>query len=172
MRYVLVPLGNKGKEYELTRHNAGRLVVNELGSVEGFDVLVPSGYMNESGLDVAKYMRYHNDVMPIIVYDDKDLPLGVVKLAYDRGDGGHNGVKSVITCLGTKTFLRVRVGIGAHDASTAPIHGERVQSFVMGRFTEEELKVLRTESVEKAKLMLDTLLSSGVEKAMEKGNKN
>lgn len=167
-----MPLGNKGKEYELTRHNAGRIVMSELGEVEGCDVMIPSGFMNESGLDVAKYLRYHDDTMPIVMYDDKDLPLGTVKLAYDRGDGGHNGVKSVIMCLGTTAFLRIRIGIGAHEGGDVPVHGERVQSFVMGRFTASELETLRTSVATKVKEMLSILLVEGVEKAMEKGNKN
>lgn len=170
MIYVLVPLGNKGKEYEFTRHNAARIVMQEIGEIDGYEVLVPTGYMNESGLDIARYMRYHDGRVPVVLYDDKDLPLGSVKLAYDRGDGGHNGVKSVMQCLGTTAFLRVRIGIGSHKESEVPLHGERVQSFVMGRWTEGELAALKTEVTKKVKDMLVILLSEGMEKAMEKGN--
>ncbi len=174
MRFVIVLLGNKGDVYKDTRHNAARILfetVKELPA--GFDKLVPTGFMNESGLDVAKYVRYHDEVMPIIVYDDKDVEMGRIMLAYDRGDGGHNGLKSVIQCLGRSDFLRLRVGIakeGTDGQTLIPLHGEAVQKFVMGKMTEKEKEKLKEKSQSIAPLLL-TIRDHGYQKAMEVYNK-
>ena len=174
MRFVIVLLGNKGEVYKDTRHNASRILFETVKEMpHGFDILTPTGFMNESGLDVAKYLRYHDEVMPIIVYDDKDLEIGRLMLAYDRGDGGHNGLKSVIQCLGRTDFLRLRVGIakeGTDGQSLLPLHGDAVQKFVMGKMTEQEKAILKEKS-KSIVPMLTTLFDHGYQKAMEVYNK-
>lgn len=175
MIYTIVPLGNPGKEYELTRHNAARIVLlhkeDELSLVASSEVFVPTTFMNESGKDVKKYLDYHEGRKLILVYDDKDLALGSVRISYDRGDGGHNGVKSIIDSLGTKEFIRVRIGIApkGEDGKVMPIQGERVQGFVMGKFTEEELMVIASERGKVIQSIKDIVLF-GHEKAMERNN--
>jgi PTH1 family peptidyl-tRNA hydrolase len=170
MKFVIVLLGNKGEVYSHTRHNAGRVLFDEVKTIpEGFDVLVPSGFMNESGLDVARYMRYHEMVEPLVVYDDKDIEIGKMKLAFDRGDGGHNGLKSVIQCLGRTDFLRLRVGIapqGTDGREVLPPHGDAVQKYVMATFREDEKEKLATLSLSIPELLV-MIRDHGYHKAME-----
>lgn len=170
MKFVLVLLGNPGNAYKYTRHNAARVLFEKINDVpEEFDMLIPSTFMNESGLEVVKYLRYHENVVPLVVYDDKDLEIGRMKLAYDRSDGGHNGLKSIITCLGRTDFLRLRIGIapkGTDGREVLPPHGEEVQRYVLETFRQEERDMLEKlgESVPD---LLDTLSKEGYQKAME-----
>jgi PTH1 family peptidyl-tRNA hydrolase len=131
--WVLVPLGNPGGEYACTRHSRGRLMAqrwmddNRLEPKAAHDlyhgtlyaltgaimVLVPDTYMNLSGKAVAEAVR---GGMPlermVVVYDDKDLPLGMGRLNTSGGSAGHNGLQSIMDELGTDSFLRLRLGIG------------------------------------------------------------
>lgn len=172
MTYTLVPLGNPGKEYESTRHNAARIVLSLLSeSSLPCEVFVPKTYMNESGKDVREYLRYTVGKEIILMYDDKDLALGTVRISYDRGDGGHNGVKSIIESLGTTAFIRLRIGIAGVDeeGNTKVPQGDDVQKFVMGRFSEEERGILEKTAplIEKA---IKDIVELGYQKAMEKNN--
>ncbi len=170
MKFVIVLLGNPGKAYEYTRHNAARVLfegVKELPT--GFETLIPSTFMNESGLDVVKYLRFHENVTLVVAYDDKDLEIGRLKLAYDRGDGGHNGLKSVMQCLGRADFLRLRIGIapsGTDGKEKIPPHGDEVQKFVLATFRKEERDEL-VRLAEKIPDILTTLRDEGHAKAME-----
>lgn len=151
---VIVGLGNPGKEYQLTRHNLGFLVVQAF--VEAFggtfckeahfesfhakvkvdgqsvDVLMPLTYMNHSGRAVAKFINYYklkaSDVL--VVVDDMALQFGQMRLKSFGGTGGHNGLKSIQACLGTEQYSRLRLGIG-HARHAHVDH-------VLGRFTEDE----------------------------------
>jgi PTH1 family peptidyl-tRNA hydrolase len=175
MIYTLVPLGNPGKEYEMTRHNAARIallrVKNDIESISSLEVFIPDTFMNESGRAVADYLRYHDDREVIVMYDDKDLPLGMIRISHDRGDGGHNGVKSVIEHLGTREFTRVRIGIANKDETGNILvpKGEEVQGFVMGKFTEDERKTLE-ETTPKIVKALNDIVNHGYQKAMERNN--
>lgn len=175
MSYTIVPLGNPGKEYETTRHNAARIMLSLMKhDVEGLndcEVFMPRSYMNESGKDVATYLRYHEGREIILMYDDKDLALGTIRISYDRGDGGHNGVKSIIESLGTKAFTRLRIGIAGNDqdGNLSVPQGEAVQKFVMGHFTDEEMKILK-QTAPSALAALKDIVSLGTGKAMEKNN--
>ncbi len=131
--WTLVPLGNPGEPYATTRHNLGRLVVQRwmgqnarkaevalrfqtgtLYRLQGpFQALVPGTYMNLSGQVVGEAVRAGFDPARLIVlYDDKDLPLGLGRFRLEGSAGGHNGVQSVIDHLGTQAFARLRLGIG------------------------------------------------------------
>lgn len=170
--YTLVPLGNPGNEYTTTRHNAARIVSSSFKEEDiPCEVFIPDTYMNESGKAVAEYLRYHNDREIIVMYDDKDLPLGSIRISYDKSDGGHNGVKSIIESLGTKEFVRVRIGIAPMDeeGKTKAPHGEEVQKFVMGRFTEHEMEELKKITPRILDAIKD-IVSLGHVKAMEKYN--
>lgn len=135
-------LGNPGRRYAGTFHNAGRMAVELLarglgvrlrvsgdadcgsGVLEGSEVLLgcPRTYMNASGLAVAPVYRKRagspEDL--VVLHDDLDLPLGVVRLKRGGGTGGHNGLRSLLDDLGTPDFLRVRIGIGRPPEGTDP----------------------------------------------------
>lgn len=145
---LLVGLGNPGKEYERTRHNVGFRVLDALGVDFSFekkfnaevarddDVLYckPMTFMNNSGQAVRAIVDYFNidpgDV--VVVYDDKDLPFGTVRLRSVGSAGGHNGMRSIIGNLGTNSFARVRIGVAPEHpiADTA--------KYVLGRFSADE----------------------------------
>jgi PTH1 family peptidyl-tRNA hydrolase len=137
--------------------------------MEGVEIFTPKSFMNESGREVAEYLRYHEDRDIVLIYDDKDIPFGRLRIAHDRGDGGHNGVKSVIESLGTTEFTRIRVGIAPKETDgkeIIPPHGEDVQKYVLGILTDEEQVALRTL----APMLLgaiSTLVHDGYKKAME-----
>lgn len=171
--YTLVPLGNPGKQYERTRHNAGRIVCEQIKLSENrIEVFIPKTFMNESGLAVYEYLKYHNDRELVVIYDDKDLPLGTIRISYDRGDGGHNGVKSIIESLGTTAFIRLRIGIGPkgmlEDPTSAP-HGDEVQKYVLSNFTDEEMVELKRLAT-RVELALTEIVENGYVKAMERFN--
>lgn len=173
--YTLVPLGNPGKEYEFTRHNAARIALESareaIEAIPSLELFIPDTYMNESGRAVAEYLRYHDDREVIVMYDDKDLPLGMIRISHDRGDGGHNGVKSVIEHLGTREFTRVRIGIAPKDESGAVKipQGEAVQGFVMGRCSDDEKKAIENLAPKIVSAISD-IVTLGYQKAMERNN--
>ncbi|MED0939981.1 aminoacyl-tRNA hydrolase [Bacillus mobilis] len=153
---LIVGLGNPGREYELTRHNIGFMAIDELakrwnislneqkfkgvfgaGFVNGEKVILlkPLTYMNLSGESIRPLMDYYKiDVEDFIVlYDDLDIPVGKLRLRMKGSAGGHNGVKSTISHLGTQEFQRIRMGIDR------PKNGMKVVDYVLGRFTSEEI---------------------------------
>lgn len=149
--WTLLPLGNPGEEYADTRHNLGRLMLQRwiqdrgvevpvrhrfqagvlyaLG--EGLQALVPATYMNRSGLVCAEAIRAGLDPASLVVlYDDKDLPLGLGRFRLDGSAAGHNGLASVMEQLGTDQVPRLRLGIGPFQR---PLH-----EFVLQPWTEPE----------------------------------
>jgi PTH1 family peptidyl-tRNA hydrolase len=176
MIYTLVPLGNPGSKYERTRHNAGRIILamiqGEIEKISGCEIFIPTTFMNESGKAVAEYFRFHEGRELVVVYDDKDLAYGKIRISHDRGDGGHNGVKSIIVSLGTKEFIRIRIGIAPHDTDGKEVkapHGEAVQGYVMGNVSAHEEESLR--AVAKPLLgAIQTIVAEGYQKAMERFN--
>jgi len=149
--WILVPLGNPGKEYAVTRHNLGRLMLQRWMSRNApkpeaaqrfqtgtlyrlqapFLALVPETYMNLSGQVVGEAVRAGFDPARLVVlFDDKDLPLGMGRFRLEGSAGGHNGVQSVIDHLGTPAFARLRLGVGPF---TRPLH-----EFVLQEWTDEE----------------------------------
>ncbi|EMI9090783.1 peptidyl-tRNA hydrolase [Bacillus cereus B5-2] len=163
---LIVGLGNPGREYELTRHNIGFMAIDELakrwnislneqkfkgvfgaGFVNGEKVILlkPLTYMNLSGESIRPLMDYYKiDVEDFVVlYDDLDIPVGKLRLRMKGSAGGHNGVKSTISHLGTQEFQRIRMGIDR------PKNGMKVVDYVLGRFTSEEIPDV-DHSIEKA----------------------
>ena len=162
---LLVGLGNPGAEYKKTRHNVGFMVLEqisiknnctfreskklygktcEVGSgINKTRLLMPTTYMNESGKSVRSakdWFNFENHQL-IVLVDDMDLPLGKIRVRSKGGAGGHNGLKSIISHLGTTDFRRLRIGIG----SPSEIKHERKSktiSHVLGRFTKEEFIIL------------------------------
>jgi len=156
---LFIGLGNPGKTYEKTRHNIGFEVIDALaaewnisidqakfqglygkGNVKGEKVylLKPMTYMNLSGQSIRALMDYFNiDVEDIVViYDDLDLPVGRIRLRQKGSAGGHNGIKSTISHLGTQEFDRIRVGIDR------PTNGPNVADYVLGKFSKEDQEAL------------------------------
>ena len=156
---LFIGLGNPGKTYEKTRHNIGFEVIDALaaewnisidqakfqglygmGNVKGEKVylLKPMTYMNLSGQSIRALMDYFNiDVEDIVViYDDLDLPVGRIRLRQKGSAGGHNGIKSTISHLGTQEFDRIRVGIDR------PTNGANVADYVLGKFSKEDQEAL------------------------------
>jgi len=156
--WLVVGLGNPGRRYEGTRHNAGFMAVERLQRrlpegtsrarfqahiVETRDgdsrvvLAQPQTFMNESGIAVAQLVRWYKVPLDrlLVVYDDLDLPLGTIRLRADGSDGGHNGIASIIRSLKTNTFPRLRIGI------SRPASGPTV-SYVLSRFNATERREL------------------------------
>lgn len=154
--YLVVGLGNPGRQYERTRHNAGFLAMEYLSQslnapikrlrhhaltgnavIGGKSVLLlmPQTFMNLSGESVGEAARFYK-IPPeriIVIYDDKDIPVGHLRVRGKGSAGGHNGIKSIIAHLGSETFPRIKIGIGqvAHPDMELADH-------VLGEFTKEE----------------------------------
>ncbi|MFT4049995.1 MAG: aminoacyl-tRNA hydrolase [Solirubrobacterales bacterium] len=160
--WLIVGLGNPGKRYAHTRHNIGQLAAerliaqHDLGRPKGryggafaegrlgpggprVAVLIPETYMNESGRSVGP-ARGELRVAPdhiVVIHDEIDFPFGRIESKLGGGHGGHNGLRSINSGLGTADYRRVRVGVGRPD-STDP---EIVSAWVLGRFTEKPTEV-------------------------------
>ncbi len=151
MMYTLVPLGNPGEKYARTRHNVARILLamikDEVMKIKGCEIMIPNSFMNESGVSVREYLKYHEGREIVVMYDDKDLPYGTFRISFDRGDGGHNGLKSIIEALQKKDFIRIRIGIAPKEVDGKDVkapHGEKVQSYVLSTIREEEEELLRS----------------------------
>ncbi|WP_409296414.1 aminoacyl-tRNA hydrolase [Peribacillus sp. SCS-26] len=152
---LIAGLGNPGKQFDKTRHNIGFEVIDELsakwglplnqskhkglyamGMVNGEKVILlkPLTYMNLSGESVSAVLGFYKLSVKdlVVIYDDLDLPLGKLRLRQKGSAGGHNGMKSIISHLGTQEFNRIRMGVGR------PQDGRSVPDFVLSRFSREE----------------------------------
>ena len=197
MKYVVAGLGNPGSEYENTRHNTGRIVVEILsrmwraleweekkkfkaylteGEVEGKDVLfvLPNAFMNNSGSVLKKFVTSVKKAEKLIViYDDIDLPLGRFKISKGRGDGGHNGISSIAKHLQTKEFIRIRVGVspkvrGSNEARK-PKGEKKVLDFLMSDFRKAEQVSIEVLTKD-IKLAVETIVRDGLDMAMNTHN--
>lgn len=194
MHYV-VGLGNPGTKYALSRHNVGWIVLDQLcalvdvpqpvmqnalsgrtteGRIAGsaVTVLYPETYMNNSGVAVRKLVPHTNLAQLIVLYDDIDLPLGDVRVSFGRGSGGHNGLTSIIEKLGSKDFVRVRIGIGKTGfwpwekvTTKRPAGGGALERYVLGNFTKKELDTIDKASVQILEVVA-TIVSKGHVAAM------
>ncbi len=182
--FVLVGLGNPGREYENTRHNAGRTLISYIHDAWDFPewrfdskakaqvaeksiekekttLLLPDTFMNKSGNAVARYVKSIKAAQNlIVVHDEIDMPLGTMKFSFGRGDGGHNGVASVMRALKTKDFVRLRIGVSpktAKGVAKKPVGEEKVVKFLLGKFSPDETKLLKKtykEGVEALRLAI------------------
>jgi PTH1 family peptidyl-tRNA hydrolase len=169
---LVVGLGNPGDKYAKTRHNTGRIMVSliELKFSESkIKFLTPDTFMNKSGLAVAKLVKTKKDLENLIViYDDVDLPLGKIKISYNRSSGGHNGVGSIIKALKSEEFLRIRIGISPVTPSgkIKKPSGEKVMlNFLLGEFKKPELETLKKFSKKIAEI-IEVVFAEGRDKAM------
>ena len=166
--YIVVGLGNPGEEYAKTRHNTGRMAADFVADkVEGIKFVVPDTYMNKSGSFVAKYIKSKKAVQKLIViYDDLDLPLGALKISYNRSSGGHRGLESVIKALKTEEFIRIRIGI---SPKKKPQGEKAVEKHILSEFKKPELEILK-KVFKKVKETVETIVEDGKEVAMNRFN--
>jgi PTH1 family peptidyl-tRNA hydrolase len=179
---AVVGLGNPGREYENSRHNAGFQVVDRLvqrygigmqerkfraswgaGIAEGRKILFakPLTFMNRSGEAVGEILSYFDisSEQVLVIHDDLDLMFGRIRIARRGGAGGHRGIQSIIDHLGTSDFPRLKMGIGR------PKHGEPIESFVLQPpYSEdrEEYEKMYTQAEEAACAVLSTCLSGAM----------
>ncbi|HEY4483014.1 MAG TPA: aminoacyl-tRNA hydrolase [Candidatus Paceibacterota bacterium] len=166
MAYVIVGLGNPGEEYEITRHNTGKIIAERLG----YKTL--DEFMNNSGPAVAKAMAGKKASKLVIIHDDLDLALGTFKISFNKGPGGHRGVGSIIKVLKTQEFIRIRVGISPATPSgklKKPTGEKKVLDFILGKFKPKELEVLKKLS-KKIGESISLIVSDGVQVAMNHSN--
>jgi peptidyl-tRNA hydrolase, PTH1 family len=175
--YIAVGLGNPGEEYLHTRHNTGRLALEfvENTDVKGVKFIHLDTFMNKSGMGVAKVVKSKKAAQKLIViYDDLDLPLGAIKVSYNRGSGGHRGVESITRALKTEEFIRIRVGISPTTPSgklKKPKGDTDVEKHILGEFKKSEMEILKKvfKKVAEAVRLLSTETLQG---AMTKINSN
>jgi len=184
---VIVGLGNPGVRYKANRHNIGFQVVDRLaeanhirnstkrlksfygvGKIDSEEVVLakPMTFMNRSGEAVTRLVDFFNVGMEdlIVVHDDLDLPLGRLRFKRRGGDGGHQGLRSIIEAMGKNTFLRLKVGIGR------PPRGMEAADYVLSDFDEIQQPLL-SEVLSCAAEALTVLLSEGLQTAMNRYQK-
>jgi len=176
---LIVGLGNPGDKYKKTRHNLGWRVVGQLAHELGindwkterrFRALIcqgnlnqekiilakPQTFMNNSGLAVKSLADYYKipsqDIL--VIHDEIDLPLGEIRIQKGRGAAGHKGAQSIIEQLGTKEFVRMRIGIRLINNKQLAISSEK---FVLSKFTPEEEKIVQ-KTIKRAVQMIATAL--------------
>ncbi len=146
--YIVVGLGNLGDEYKETRHNTGRMAADFVAQkVEGVKVFTPDTFMNHSGKAVVKVVKSKKAAEKLIViYDDLDLPLGNMKISYNRSSGGHRGLESIIKALKTEAFIRIRIGISPATPSgklKKPKGEAAVEKHILTNFKKPEMEALK-----------------------------
>ena len=178
MAIVIVGLGNPGKEYEKTRHNAGRDTVQLLARQGSFDefvfnkkanalaaegkidrekvmLVLPETFMNNSGKAMSAFVKSVRAAKQLlIIHDDLDVPVGTIKMVFARGSGGHKGVESVMRALKTDQFARIRIGISGQ--------GKKNQA----KKVSGEEKILK-DDIGKWKLSEEALAKKAIKKAAE-----
>ncbi|WP_044566190.1 aminoacyl-tRNA hydrolase [Anaerococcus provencensis] len=184
--YFIVGLGNPGRQYENTRHNVGFLTIDYLANKHNIDVkkskfkalygqgeisgqkvmlIKPQTYMNNSGeavRDFRNFYKFEEDKL-IVIVDDIDIDFGKIRIKQKGSAGTHNGMKSIIYQLQYDTFPRIKVAVGKK-----PDYMD-LANFVLSGFSEKEVEIIR-EEIKLASQSIETLLESGIDKAMNKFN--
>jgi PTH1 family peptidyl-tRNA hydrolase len=169
MVHVIAGLGNPDPEYTGTRHSIGRAIVQSLADKNLKAKLVtPDEYMNNSGKAVKALVKTLKDAEKlIVVYDDLDLPLGSLKISFDKSSGGHKGVESVINHLKTQKFIRVRIGICPTIPGgklKKPAGEEKIVKFLMSQPTPAEQIILK-KVAKRAEEAIEMIIEEGWPKA-------
>ena len=182
--FLIVGLGNPGKEYEDTRHNIGFKVVDNIakeynieinrqkfkgaygeGFINGKKVMLlkPTTYMNLSGESVREVLDFYNleSNEILVIYDDISLDVGRLRIREKGSAGGHNGIKSIIAHVGNDIFPRIKVGVGQPNLNLV--------KHVLGRFTKEEMIIL-DESIEAATKAAAEIIKGDIKTAMNQFN--
>ena len=171
---LIFGLGNIGEEYKNTRHNAGAIVLSHVEkklaeSKQKIKFLYPTTFMNVSGKAVAFYIKNKKDLENLIViYDDIDLPLGRMKISFNRSSGGHNGLGSIIKSLKSEEFLRIRIGIcptTPTGKNKKPKGEDAILKFLLGEFKKPELDELKKISKKVAEA-IECIYTESKDKAM------
>ena len=181
--YIIAGLGNPGKQYEGTRHNIGWQVIDALAEKHGIRVLEnkfrgligkgiingekvilvkPLTYMNLSGEcigELVNYFKIDETCELVVIADDISLDVGFIRMRKKGSAGGHNGLKNIIAHLGHENFIRMKMGVGDKPA------GYDLADYVLGHFNKEENEIL-AESKKNAVFAIETILSDGIDKAM------
>jgi len=185
--YLIVGLGNPGPSYEMTRHNIGFRVVDAVAKEAGvainrakFQALTgvctitdmrallvkPQTFMNNSGAAVREAAAFYK--LPpervLVIFDDIDLDVGRLRIRRSGSAGGHNGVKSIVSCLGSQSFPRIKIGVGAK-----PHPDYDLASWVLSRFSERERKLI-DPAIARAAEAVRTILCEGLERASSQFN--
>lgn len=197
--YLFVGLGNPGEEYEESRHSVGRMVLLDFAKkpiddaelkdwreekklkalfADGklnknkFRFLLPENFMNNSGGCVNPLVKTKAEAHNLVVlHDDVDLPLGKIKISYNRGSGGHKGVESIIKSLKTNEFTRVRIGVAPTTPSgkiKKPTE-DKFLDFIIGDFKSNEKDELK-KIIKKTKEIISSFVESGLERTMNEYN--
>ena len=185
--YIIVGLGNPGREYQDTRHNIGFCVLEKLASEEKIDILEkrhkaiigkgiiagqkcilakPQTYMNLSGQSVGELVNYYKvdeKAELIVISEDVSLEPGQIRIRKKGSAGGHNGLKNIIAVLGHDTFIRVKMGVGEKPA------GWDLADYVLGRFSREERKQVK-DAFEQACEAVELMVQGKTEQAMNQFN--
>lgn len=182
--WLIVGLGNPGSRYSKTRHNAGFMVIDGIaeeyrfelksklryiigkGSLEDNNIILlePLAFMNRSGIAVRDVLNRSGipSTNLIVVHDDIDMETGKLKIKKNGSSGGHKGVESIIQSIGTKDFIRVKLGIGRGE-------GIPVEDYVLSKFKKDELPLIK-DSVSRAIDAVAAVVKDGVGKAMNRFN--
>ncbi len=184
--YLIVGLGNPEEEYARTRHNMGFDVINKLaekqkikvnknkfnslygtGSIEDQKVILikPQTFMNLSGTAIREFKNFYkvDNNHIVVIYDDLDIQPGIIKIRKKGGPGTHNGMKSVVTEIGTQEFPRVRIGIGN------PTYKNDLLNYILTKIPEEDYKILDT-ATQNAAEAIEIIITKGIDTAMNKYN--
>lgn len=197
MAWLIVGLGNPGEEYTNTRHNAGRMALERFAKDAQLSewksdtkkkytlargtlgkalvvALAPDTYMNKSGSAVLHFIKSAKMAEKmVVVYDDMDLPLGTIKLSFDRGSGGHKGLESIMRAVKTRKFARVRIGVSLHTASgkiKKPQGEDEVLKFILAKFKPAEQDELK-KVYKRASQALQSIIEHGPMGAMNEFNR-
>lgn len=186
--YYIVGLGNPGREYELTRHNTGRLCLGNLVKInemelnkklkalvakikiskEKAQIIFPETFMNNSGNALKPIIKSKKMAERlIVVHDDIDLPLGKFRISFASGSAGHRGVESVIKAMKTKNFIRIRVGISPLTPSgkIKKPEAKKVIDHIISKFKPRELQTIK-KVARKITPAIETIMNDGLQKAM------
>jgi len=187
MKKLVVGLGNPGEKYLTSQHNIGFIILDELLGKDEWEkdttcnllykwdsdigYIKPQTMMNLSGKAVS-CIKNKQDLEPqniIVVHDDVDIAFGEWKISIGGGDAGHNGIKSIIESLGTKGFVRIRVGIAPVSIFGNKKRPARIESFVLKNLSNKKLEKVKEISKD-IKSAIDMIVTDGEEKAMNKFN--
>jgi peptidyl-tRNA hydrolase, PTH1 family len=203
MLYIIAGLGNPGTEYENTRHNVGRIILDAIrkeystdefqpdkklksltaqGKVGTEKVLLvePETFMNLSGKSLAPIVKTKKNAKLklttadnlLVIYDDFQLPIGRMKISYNKSSGGHNGLESVIESIKTEAFPRLRIGTAPakkNGDAKIPRGDAVIEKFILGKFKEEEMKELK-KVAKKALQVIELWVTEGRERATNVAN--
>ncbi|OHA17190.1 MAG: aminoacyl-tRNA hydrolase [Candidatus Taylorbacteria bacterium RIFCSPHIGHO2_01_FULL_44_110] len=192
MPYIITGLGNPGEEYRNTRHNTGRMILDAIRmkyGVEDFEyikkinalvaeakvgkekitLVAPETFMNNSGKAIGQLVKSVKAAGKLVViYDDFNLPLGRIRISFNRSSGGHNGLESVIKAVKTEEFLRIRIGVAPETAkgtAKTPHGDEKIEKFILGPYKDDEMKELK-KVAKRVVEAVEVIIKDGKDKAM------